>query len=354
MRVVLAGGTGALGRRLADDFTSRGDEVTILTRAPRPGLAHRQVRWDGRTVGPWSAELEDAVLVNLAGELVDKRPTARNVALLRLSRVEPTRALVTAASRLTKPPRLWLQMSTLAIYGDAGQAMVAEDHPVADGPPQMPGVARPWEEAVKCAPAGRLVVMRTGIVLARGMPAFDRLVQLTKLGLGGRISTGDQWVSWIHVDDFLAAVRFLRAHDDLAGIVHVTAPSPIQNRDMMATLRHALGRPWSPPTPKPLVHLGALLMASDPALALTSRRGVPRRLLAAGFEFAHPTFRSALADLLGRRAAVGGARRERASWHPDLHPGARSQREQRTGVQHRAQHPGAVLILTCVRTARRR
>ena len=297
MRVVLAGGTGALGRRLADDFTACGDEVTILTRAPRPGLAHRQVRWDGRTLGPWSAELEDAVVVNLAGELVDKRPTASNVDLLRRSRVEPTRALVAAASRLTTPPRLWLQMSTLAIYGDAGQAMVAEGHPVADGPPQMPGVARPWEEAVECAPAGRLVVMRTGIVLAPAMPAFDRLVQLTKLGLGGRISTGDQWVSWIHVDDFLAAVGFLRAHDDLAGIVHVTAPSPIQNRDMMATLRHALGRPWSPPTPKPLVHLGALLMASDPALALTSRRGVPRRLLAAGFEFAHPTFRSALADL---------------------------------------------------------
>jgi uncharacterized protein len=306
VRVVLAGGTGALGRRLADDFTSRGDEVTILTRAPRAGLAHRQVPWDGRTVGPWSAELEDAVVVNLAGELVDKRPTAGNVDLLRRSRVEPTRALVAASSRLTTPPRLWLQMSTLAIYGDAGQAMVDEDHPVADGPPQMPGVASPWEEAVECAPAGRLVVMRTGIVLAPAMPAFDRLVRLTRLGLGGRISTGDQWVSWIHVDDFLAAVGFLCAHDDLAGIVHVTAPSPIQNRDMMATLRHALGRPWSPPTPKPLVHLGALLMASDPALALTSRRGVPRRLLAAGFEFAHPTFRSALADLLGipRRRAI--------------------------------------------------
>lgn len=309
MRVVLAGGTGALGRRLADDFTSRGDEVTILTRSPRPGLAHRQVPWDGRTVGPWSAELEDAVVVNLAGELVDKRPTARNVDLLRRSRVEPTRALVAASSRLTTPPRLWLQMSTLAIYGDAGQTMIDEDHPVADGPPQMPGVARPWEEAVECAPAGRLVVMRTGIVLAPAMPAFDRLVQLTKLGLGGRISTGDQWVSWIHVDDFLAAVRFLGACDDLAGIVHITAPSPIQNGDMMATLRHALGRPWSPPTPKPLVHLGALLMASDPALALTSRRGIPRRLLAAGFEFGHPTFRSALDDLLGvpRRPGLGPA-----------------------------------------------
>ena len=298
MRVVLAGGAGGLGRRLADDFAALGDEVTVLTRAPRAGLGHRQVRWDGRTVGAWSAELEDAVLVNLAGELVDKRPTARNVDLLRRSRVEPTRALVAAAARLTTPPRLWLQMSTLAIYGDAGQGVVTEGHPVADGPPQMPGVARPWEDAVEDAAAGRLVVMRTGIVLAHDMPAFDRLVGLTRAGLGGRISTGDQWVSWIHVADFLAAVRFLRAHDHLAGVVHVTAPSPIRNRDMMATLRRALHRPWSPPTPKPLVHLGAWAMGSDPALALTGRRCVPSRLLAAGLDFAHPTFDSALDDLL--------------------------------------------------------
>jgi uncharacterized protein len=310
VKVVLAGGAGALGRRLADDFASRGDEVTILTRAPRPGLAHRQVRWDGRTVGPWSAELEDAVVVNLAGELVDKRPTASNVDLLRRSRVEPTRALVAAASRLTTPPRLWLQMSTLAIYGDAGPGIVEEGHPVADGPPQMPGVARPWEHAVEGVAADRLVVMRTGIVLGHGTPAFERLVRLTQLGLGGRISTGEQWISWIHVEDFLRAVRFLRERDDLAGIVHVTAPSPIQNREMMAALRHAVGRPWSPPTPKPLVHLGALLMGSDPALALTGRRCVPRRLLGAGFEFAYPTIDSALRDLLGakpaRPAATGG------------------------------------------------
>jgi uncharacterized protein len=304
MRVVLAGGAGALGRRLADDLASRGDEVTILARAPQGGLGHRQVCWDGRTVGSWSAELEDAVLVNLAGELVDKRPTAKNVDLLRRSRVQPTRALVAAASRLATPPRLWLQMSTLAVYGDAGRGIVAEGHPVADGPPQMPGVACPWEEAVEGAPAGRLVLMRTGIVLDHDMRAFDRLVGLTKLGLGGRISTGEQWVSWIHIDDFLAAVRFLRAQDDLDGMVHVTAPTPIQNRDMMAALRRALGRPWSPPTPKPLVHVGALLMGSDPALALTSRRCVPRRLLDAGFEFAHPTFDSALDDLLGGRGGT--------------------------------------------------
>src|SRR5918994_2934777 len=136
MKVVIAGGAGSLGRRLADDCARRGDEVTILTRAPRDGIAHRQVTWDGRTVGPWRAELEGAIVVNFAGELVDKRPTTKNIELLRRSRVEPTRALLEAASTLTTPPSLWLQMSTLAIYGDAGQDIVDEEHPLADGPPQ--------------------------------------------------------------------------------------------------------------------------------------------------------------------------------------------------------------------------
>jgi uncharacterized protein len=298
MKVVIAGGTGSVGRRLADDFASRGDDVTILTRAPRANLGHRQVRWDGATAGPWAVELEGAIVVNLAGELVDRRPTAKNVELLRRSRVEPTKALAEASSRLETRPPLRLQMSTLAIYGDAGQGVVDEQHPVADGPQQMPGVARPWEQAVQGAGTDRLVIMRTGIVLDHGTPAFDRLVHLTKLGVGGRISTGEQWISWIHVDDFLRAVRFIRDHEDLAGIVHVTAPNPIQNRDMMAALRNALHRPWSPPTPKPLVHLGALLMQTDPALALTGRRCVPKRLLDTGFEFNHPNFDSALQDLL--------------------------------------------------------
>jgi uncharacterized protein len=298
VKVVIAGGTGSVGRRLADDFASRGDDVAILTRSPGPDIDHRQVRWDGRTAGPWAAELEGAIVVNLAGELVDRRPTANNVALLRRSRVEPTKALVEASSRLETRPPLWLQMSTLAIYGDAGQAVIDEQHPVADGPPQMAGVARPWEQAVQGAATDRLVIMRTGIVLDHGTPAFDRLAQLTKLGLGGRITTGEQWISWIHVDDFRRAVRFIRHHEQLAGIVHVTAPNPIQNRDMMAALRHGLRRPWSPPTPNPLVHLGALLMRSDPALALTGRRCVPKRLLDTGFEFNHPNFEAALKDLV--------------------------------------------------------
>jgi uncharacterized protein (TIGR01777 family) len=298
MKVVIAGGTGAIGRRVADDAAARGDEVVILTRTRRPGIAHRQVQWDGRTVGAWASVLDGAVLFDLAGELVERRPTRRNVELLRRSRVEPTQALARAAEALANPLPLWVQMSTLAIYGDAGQRVVEEGHPVADGPPQMPGVARPWEDAARDVRTERQIVLRTGIVLDRGAPAFERLTRLTTLGLGGRVGPGDQWVSWIHIDDVLAAFRFLSGEPSLHGIVHVTSPNPIRNRHMMATFRSALHRPWSPPTPRPLVHVGALLMGSDPALALTGRRCMPRRLLDAGFTFAHPTLDAAVSALV--------------------------------------------------------
>jgi hypothetical protein len=307
MKVVIAGGTGSLGRRVAEDFAARDHEVVVLTRAARSDIAHHQVEWDGRTVGAWASELEGAVLINLAGELVDRRPTDRNIELLRRSRVEPTRALAQAAEELATPLTLWVQMSTLAIYGDAGQGLVDEGHPVAEGPPQMAGVARPWEEAAHGARADRQVVLRTGIVLDRGAPAFERLTHLTKLGLGGRISRGDQWVSWIHINDLLAALRCVCEEPTINGVVHVTSPNPIQNRDMMRELRSALHRPWSSPTPKLLVHIGALLMRTDPALALTGRRCVPRRLLDEGFAFEHPELGGALDDLVDNRDPVSAA-----------------------------------------------
>ena len=302
MKLVIAGGAGSLGRRVAGHFSDAGADVVILTRTQRPAVPHRQVLWDGRTRGAWAEELYGSVLLNLAGELVDRRPSTSNVELLRRSRVEPTNALVEAAA-FGSTPALWLQMSTLAIYGDAGQDVIDEQHPPASGPPQMAGVATAWEAAVEPAKAERLAILRTGIVLDRDTPALDRLTNLTRFGLGGRISKGEQWISWIHIDDFLRTLDLLVDQASIDGIVHVTSPNPIRNRDMMAALRGALHRPWSPPTPKPLVHVGARLLRTDPALALTGRRCIPKRLLDAGFTFDHPRFEDALADLVGRAAA---------------------------------------------------
>ncbi|MEV7228036.1 DUF1731 domain-containing protein [Polymorphospora sp. NPDC051019] len=333
MKVVVAGGSGALGRRLCVDLATRGHEVVVLTRRPRGG-PHRQVAWDGATVGDWAGELAGSAVVNLAGELVDRRPTAANVELLTRSRVAPTRALADAARRLEQPVPVWIQASTLAIYGDAGEQLLTEESPEADGPPQMAGVARAWEAAAVDVPARRRVVLRTSIVLDRDTPALDRLTGLVRFGLGGRVGTGRQWFSWIHVDDWLRIVRHSLgdpagpdgapetvASEAVApapvapeavapeavapeavapdGVLLATAPNPVRNSELMAALRQVLRRPPAPPTPAAAVKLGAVFLRTDPALALTGRRAVPARLTAAGFTFRHPHLAGALADLLG-------------------------------------------------------
>ena len=333
MKIVIAGGTGALGSRLADDLAARGHEIVVLTRSPKSGSRHRHVRWDGENVGPWAGELSGAALVNLAGEIVDRPPTKRNIQLLTDSRVRSTRTLVAASGKVDEQIPVWVQGSTLAIYGDAGETEVTEDSPVpppipvdeiqggrnrrvlggggahegpatpeiaagaAGGLPQMTGVAVPWEEAFDGAVAGSKTILRTSIALATGTPALDKLVTLTRFGLGGKVGSGKQWFSWIHIADWLAIAR-LALDGNIEGPINATAPNPVRNEEFMAELRRALHRPWAPPTPAFAVRLGAPILRTDAALALTGRRGVPKRLTEAGFQFQFPTLRGTLADLL--------------------------------------------------------
>ena len=251
--VVIAGGSGALGRRIADDLAGRGLDVTILTRSPDDAVPHRQIRWDGRTIGPWVAALDTGAttaVINLAGKLVDCRPTAANIDELRRSRVEPTRALVAAARETKRPLVQWIQASTTAIWSDAGETWCTEDTPIPEGLPQMTGVAVPWEKAAADARVDRMITLRTSIVLDADSPALQRLTMLTKFGLGGRLGSGRQWFSWIHLDDWLAIVRAglgLDPHVTLpSGVVVAATDNPVRNAELMATLRRRLHRPAAP------------------------------------------------------------------------------------------------------------
>lgn len=308
LRVVIAGGSGTLGRSLAAELATRGHEVVLLTRRVNLRLPHRQVLWDGVTVGPWAEELArdpgHTALVNLAGRLVDTRPTEANVRDLRDSRVRPTRALVAASRQLQVPLARWVQGSTTAIWSDAGEAHLSESSPLPVGPealPQMTGVAQPWEEAADGANAEHLTVLRTSIVLQNGSPALDRLIRLTRAGLGGRVGSGRQWFSWIHRDDWLSLVRASLGLDpqvDLPdGILVAAAPNPVRNHELMTTLRERLRRPTAPPTPAALVRLGSIALRTDPALGLTGRHVTSEVTTEAGFEFTHPTLEGALRDL---------------------------------------------------------
>ena len=304
MKVVIAGGNGSLGRRISADLSARGHQVVVLARQRDASSAVRQVIWDGRTVGDWGVELEgpDTAVINLAGKLVDCRPTPANVAELRRSRVEPTRALVQASQHLEHPVRHWIQASTTAIWSDAGETRCDESTPLPVGLPQMTGVAQPWEAAFAGANTAHGVILRTSIVLDRDAPAMRRLVGLTKVGLGGRIGDGRQWFSWMHLTDWLTIVRACLGIEDgisiPAGVLVAATDHPVRNADLMAALRRHLHRPQAPPTPAALLRIGAVLLRSDPALGLTGRHVTSTVLRENGFTYQFPTIDAALTELL--------------------------------------------------------
>ena len=306
LRVVIAGGGGTLGRRLASDLQCRGHDVVLLTRRAQPGRPFRQREWDGRTVGEWADELTrpgPTAVVNLAGKLVDCRPTPANIDALRASRVDSTRALVAASRTRGEPIDHWVQASTTAIYSDAGELRCDEETPLPVGLPQMTGVAEPWERAFEGAHTSHGVVLRTSLVLDRDAPVLDRLVGVTRAGLGGPIGDGRQWVSWIHIDDWLAIVRaalgLVPGLEIPEGVAIAASDHPVRNHELMAALRGRLGRPWAPPTPASLLRLGGLVLRTDPALGLTGRHATSAVLRRLGFRYRFARLDDALADLLG-------------------------------------------------------
>ncbi|MGW3541829.1 DUF1731 domain-containing protein [Nocardia niigatensis] len=308
LTVVIAGGTGALGRTLAADLTCRGQRAVILTRRAVPDLPYPQYEWDGHTLGAWTDALRNpgrTAVVNLAGKLVDCRPTARNVAELRRSRVDSTRALVEASKTLDRPIDYWIQAGTTAIWADAGELRCTESTPLPEpGLPQMTGVAAPWEAAFEGANATHWTILRTSIVLDPDAPALRRLAGLTKAGLGGSVGSGRQWFSWIHFEDWLAIVRAGLGLDARVGLpngVLVAATDfPVRNKELMSALRRQLRRPWSPPTPAVALTVGAVFLRTDPALGLTGRHATSEVLRHSGFRFRYPTLDEALSNLLPR------------------------------------------------------
>lgn len=300
-RVVLAGGAGFLGRPLAGVLAEAGHEVVVLTRDPAawrgPG---RAVRWDARRAEEsWARELDGAAaLVNLVGKSVACRRTPRNREEILRSRVDSCEALGEALRLVYRPPEVWVQVSSLAIYGDAGDRVCDESAFVPGSFPSEVCIA--WEEALGRAirPEMRWAVLRSGFVLGRGGGALPTLARLARLGLGGTIGTGRQWISWIHLEDmtrlFLEAIRNPAIH----GICNAAGLQPVTNAEFMATLRRVIKAPVGLPTPAWLVRLGAPLIGTDPDLALNGRRGLPCRIHGLGFRFLHQQLEDALADLL--------------------------------------------------------
>ncbi|GIF38895.1 TIGR01777 family oxidoreductase [Actinoplanes xinjiangensis] len=310
MKVVIPGGTGQVGGVLERALTADGHEVVVLTRSPRGA---RQVYWDGATLGDWAAEVDGSdVVINLAGRSVSCRYTRENLEAMMSSRVESARVVGEAVAAAARPPAVWLQMSTATIYAHRFDAPNDEQTGVIGGDEQgVPGywaysveIARNWEAALERAvtPHTRKLALRSAMVMSpdRG-GVFDVLSRLARLGLGGPVAGGRQYVSWIHDRDFVRAVRFLIGRDDLTGPVNLAAPHPLTQRELMRDLRAAWRMPFGLPATRHMAELGAFALRSDTELLLKSRRVVPTRLTDAGFTFDHPRWRAAATDLATRR-----------------------------------------------------
>ncbi|MEU0529956.1 TIGR01777 family oxidoreductase [Amycolatopsis tolypomycina] len=313
MKVVVPGGTGHLGRVLSRALAGQGHEVVVLTRRearPEPGVRH--VHWDGRGPGAWTAEVDGSdVVLNLAGRSVNCRYTRANLREMLNSRVDSARVVGGAIARAARPPRVWLQMSTATIYAHTFAAPHDETTGVLGGDErEVPaywaysvGIAKAWEREQREAatPDTRKVALRTAMVMSpEPGGALAMLLRLTRLGLGGPVAGGGQYMSWIHEDDLVRAITFLIAHDELSGPVNLAAPEPLPYASFLRTLRAAAGIPVGLPATRWMAELGAFVLRSDTELLLKSRRVVPGRLREAGFEFTYPEWPAAAEDLVRR------------------------------------------------------
>ena len=297
-----------MGTIVARAFHRDGHDVVVLSRHPRV-QPWRVVQWDGATLGGWSRELDgtDAV-INLAGRSVNCRYTASNRREILESRVFSTGMVGQAIRQATRPPRVWLQASTATIYSHRYDAPNDETSGVLGGDePDAPSswrfsieVARAWERAFDeaAAPRTRKVTLRSAMTMSPDPGGvLDTLLGLVRHGLGGKAGAGRQFVSWMHYEDFVRAIRWLIDHDAVGGVVNVAAPNPLPNAEFMRLLRRASGTSVGLPASRWMLEVGAVLMRTETELILKSRRVVPARLLELGFRFTFPVWGDAARDL---------------------------------------------------------
>lgn len=301
MRVVIAGGSGFIGRSLAKGLLERGHAVTILTRRPPDAVAGglpagaAVQRWDpGQPLDPGVLDGAGAV-VNLAGATIARRWTAAARRLILDSRVQSTQALVQAIKALATPPRVLVNASAVGYYGPRGDEPVTEaERPGSDFLAQ---VCREWEAAARAAEGAgvRVVRLRLGLVLGRG-GALSRMSVPFRLFVGGPLGSGRQWMPWIHIDDVTGLVAFALEREGLAGPVNGTAPNPVRNREFALTLGRVLGRPAVVPAPAWALRL---VLGEMSAMLLTGQRALPEAALRAGYRFRHTELEPALRAVYG-------------------------------------------------------
>jgi hypothetical protein len=302
-KVLIAGATGLIGTALAASLARDGVPVVALVRDPKRAAA----RLPGATLHPWDAaqgpppaSVFDGVdaVVNLVGEpIAARRWSEPHKKRVRESRVHATKALVDALRAREARPRVLVQASGTGFYGDRGDDILTESSPRGAG--FLAEICREWEaEAEKAVELGvRVVVLRTGVVLSRAGGFLARILPPFRLGVGGHVGTGKQWLPWIHLEDEIGLIRHALATPTVAGALNAVAPEPVTNAELTTALGRALGRPTVLAAPAFALRL-ALGGEMAEELVLASQRAMPVRTLESGYKFQHPLLAPALKDLV--------------------------------------------------------
>jgi uncharacterized protein (TIGR01777 family) len=310
MRIVIAGGTGFLGRPLAEGWGEEGHDVRVLTRGLAPGESRHdpgtgvpgvtRVGWtpDGQS-GPWASTLDGAdAIINLAGEsLAGARWTPPRKTLLRDSRLVPTRSLVAAIGSVATPPPVFISGSAVGYYGASGDDVKTEDSPAGDD--FLAHICIDWEAEARKAerPGTRVVLLRTGVVLEQSGGALPEMMRPFRYFVGGKVGRGRQYLPWIHRIDWIEMVRWIVETPAVTGPTNATAPEPVTNRHFARALGRAMRRPSL--VPAPAFALKAMLGEMAGPLLLSGQRVVPAKARSLGFHFRYPTIEQAFRGLFG-------------------------------------------------------
>ncbi|MBT0726847.1 TIGR01777 family protein [Rosenbergiella australiborealis] len=300
MNILITGATGLIGRRLVDALLSQSHQLTILTRSP-----HRATQYVGRQVTVWETLADQTSLdgfdavINLAGEpIADKRWTPEQKKKLCDSRWQLTEKLASLITTSLKPPAVFISGSAVGYYGDQGEEVVDEEHSAKHHEFSWQLCAQ-WEALARAATseATRVCLLRTGVVLSPTGGALTKMVLPFRVGLGGPLGNGQQFMPWIHIEDMVRGIVFLLNHHDAEGAFNMVAPNPVRNAQFSRQLGEVLHRPTLFRVPASVIRL---LMGESATLVLGGQQAVPKRLHEAGFVFHYQEVKPALQDVLNK------------------------------------------------------
>ncbi|WP_326984441.1 TIGR01777 family oxidoreductase [Chryseobacterium sp. MYb264] len=286
MKIIIAAGTGFLGKNLEKYFTEKGSQVYILTRNPK---RKNEIFWDAKTLDEWKNILENSdVLINLAGKSVDCRYTEKNKKEIYSSRIESTKVLQQAINECINKPKVWLNASSATIYIHSETHLNTEENGIIGDDFSM-NICKSWEKEffISKTENVRKVALRTSIVLGNNGGAFPKLKMITKFGLGGKQGRGNQNISWIHIDDFCRSVEHIINNENIVGEINITAPNPLPNEEFMRKLRKKMKVPFGLNAPVWQLEIASIFLKSETELLLKSRNVYPDKLMKSGLEFTY-------------------------------------------------------------------